>query len=251
MIESRTDQPRTRPVALRKNRVGACPPIASVAILASSGILSNSQARRPGKYSAVHEKVLADLSLLRVQFQHRALQDAVTVDAPGVDRQRPAHFLDCPALVDMSVHGEHRLVLQNGVPYGGAWKLKIVRSMSGTWAATASIFCRRAASGASRNVSHGVGLVQPMETRWNPPGISTALASPKVTHGDDSMTSSISQMSSFPPFRMQGIAPPLSLPSAMSSHRSRERSISMLNRRSTAPSSSLRFWSSSGVTIAG
>src|ERR1022692_1280323 len=109
MIESLTDQPRTRPVALRKNRVGgACPPIASVAILASGVILSNSQARRPGKYSAVHEKVLADLSLLRVQFQHRALQDAVAVNAPGVDRQRPAHFLDRTALAPGTLVGIRR-----------------------------------------------------------------------------------------------------------------------------------------------
>ena len=78
-----------------------------------------------------------------------------------------------------------------------------------------------------------------------------AFPSAKLTHGDDSMTSSIAKKSSLPPFRMQGIAPPLSFPSAMSSHRSRDRSISTLNRRSTAPSSSLRTLSSSGVTIAG
>src|ERR1700722_6350239 len=35
MIESRTDQPRTKPVALRRNSVGVSPPIASVAMLIS------------------------------------------------------------------------------------------------------------------------------------------------------------------------------------------------------------------------
>ena len=65
------------------------------------------------------------------------------------------------------------------------------------------------------------------------------------------MMSSISQMSSFPPLRMQGISPPRSLLSAMSSHISRPLVISWVNRRSTEPSSSLRASSSSVDITAG
>src|SRR5580692_702137 len=90
--------------------------------------------------------------------------------------------------------------------------------MSVAWPATASILAASSGSGASRKVSHGVGLVQPIEMSWKPSRSST-LPSPKLTHGDCSMMSSISQMSSLPPLRMHGIWPPLSLPSAMSSQR--------------------------------
>jgi len=76
--------------------------------------------------------------------------------------------------------------------------------------------------------------------------MSSTLLSAKLTHGDCSMMSSISQMSSFPPLRMHGISPPRSLPSAMSSHRSRPRVISRVNLRSTEPSSSFSASSSSG-----
>ncbi len=65
------------------------------------------------------------------------------------------------------------------------------------------------------------------------------------------MTSSISKMSSFPPLSRHGISPPLSLPSAMSSQRSSEEIISLLKRRSTAPSSLLSSVSSSGGMTAG
>ena len=126
----------------------------------------------------------------------------------------------------------------------------MARSMSGTWLATASILAARSGSGASRNVSHGVGLVQPIEISGKPSRSST-LPSAKLTQGDCSMMSSISQMSSLPPLRMHGISPPRSLPSAMSSHRSRLCVISTVNRRSTAPSSWLRCCSSSGLTMAG
>ena len=77
------------------------------------------------------------------------------------------------------------------------------------------------------------------------------MLSAKLTQGEASMMSSISQMSSFPPFRMQGISPPRSLPSAMSSHRSRPRVISWVNRRSIEPSASLKASSSSGTITAG
>ena len=81
--------------------------------------------------------------------------------------------------------------------------------------------------------------------------MSITLASPKLTFGDCSMMSSISQMSSFPPFRMHGISPPRSLLSAMSSHISRPLVISWVNRRSTEPSSSFRASSSSPDITAG
>src|SRR5215470_3957434 len=51
------------------------------------------------------------------------------------------------------------------VPWGGAWKLKIARPMSGIWLVTASILAARSSSGASRKVFHGVGFVHPIETR--------------------------------------------------------------------------------------
>src|SRR5260370_670749 len=59
--------------------------------------------------------------------------------------------------------------------------------MSGTWVAIASIFAASSFSGASRNVSQGVGLVQPIEIRLNP-SRSSSLPSAKVTHGDDSIS---------------------------------------------------------------
>ena len=51
------------------------------------------------------------------------------------------------------------------VPYGGAWKLNTARLMSGIDETTASILVASTSSGASRNVFHGVGLVQPIEAR--------------------------------------------------------------------------------------
>src|SRR5450755_4118278 len=139
MIESRTDQPRTRPVAFLRNSVGVSP-IDSVAIFTSqlmgcqgpltarlgdppqaetsaapsrqlSSALAASPARsappgppRAGPGLAVHEDVLGDLSLLGVQVDHRALEYPIAVDAAGVDGQRPVHPLDAPALVDVAMH---------------------------------------------------------------------------------------------------------------------------------------------------
>ena len=81
--------------------------------------------------------------------------------------------------------------------------------------------------------------------------MSSTLLSAKLTDGDCSMMSSISQMSSFPPFRMQGISPPRSLLSAMSSQASRPLVISWVNRRSTEPSSAFSESSSSPDITAG
>jgi hypothetical protein len=66
--------------------------------------------------------------------------------------------------------------------------------------------------------------------------MSSTFASAKLAHGDRSMMSSISHTSSLPPLRMHGISPPRSLPSAMSSQRSRPLVISRVNRWSTASS---------------
>ena len=78
------------------------------------------------------------------------------------------------------------------------------------------------------------------------------LPSANVTDGAASRIGSISKMSSLPPLSTQGIAPPRSLPSAMSSHRSSERVISALNRWVIPPSpDELSASSSSLVTIAG
>ena len=110
----------------------------------------------------------------------------------------------------------------------------MVLFMSGTRPAMASILAASSSSGASRWVSHGVGLVQPIETIVNPPR-SMTFPSANVTDGADSRIGSISKMSSLPPLRMHGIAPPRSLPSAMSSQRSSERVISALNRSVIAP----------------
>lgn len=86
---------------------------------------------------------------------------------------------------------------------------------------TASIFAASSSSGASRWVFHGVGLVQPIDT-MDQPSRSRTFPSANVTHGEASRIGSMSKMSSLPPFRMQGMLPPRSLPSAMSSQRSRD-----------------------------
>src|SRR6202041_473445 len=127
MIESRTDQPRTSPVALRRNRVGVSPPIASVAMLISrlgafwggGGAKPIAHALTSRPVSAIYQKVLSDLPLLGVQLEYGTLQDAVAVNTAGIDGQRPAHTFDAAALVDVPVHREHWLVVVNSVAHGG------------------------------------------------------------------------------------------------------------------------------------
>src|SRR6202034_3914637 len=127
MIESRTDQPRTSPVALRRNRVGVSPPIASVAMLISrlgafwggGGAKPIAHALTSRPVSAIYQKVLSDLPLLGVQLEYGTLQDAVAVNTAGIDGQCPAHAFDATALVDVPVHREHWLVVVNRVAYGG------------------------------------------------------------------------------------------------------------------------------------
>src|ERR1017187_10003171 len=121
MIESLTDQPLTRPVALRRNSVGVSPPTAPAAMLASKlGFIRNcywpAPYSRGGLRSAIDQKVFGNFALLRVQFQHSSLQDPVAVNAAGIDGHRPAHPLDATALVNVAVHRQHRLVLQDRVP---------------------------------------------------------------------------------------------------------------------------------------
>src|SRR3984885_571742 len=127
MIESRTDQPRTSPVALRRNSVGVSPPIASVAMLISrlgafwggwrGQPIAQALTSRP--VSAIYQKVLSNLPLLGVQFEHGTLQDAVAVNTAGIDGQCPAHAFDATALMDVPVHREHGLVVVNGVAHSG------------------------------------------------------------------------------------------------------------------------------------
>jgi len=91
-------------------------------------------------------------------------------------------------------------------------KLKIARPMSGIWLTALSIRRARSASDSSRNVSHGSRFgVSP----WRPCKAVEfdGLPSVKVTQGEDSMTLSISNVSSLPPFTKHGISPPRSLES--------------------------------------
>src|SRR5262249_56381677 len=68
--------------------------------------------------SAIHEKILGDLALLRVKLEHGTLQDAITIDAARVHGEGPPHFLYSPALVNVSVHTEHGLMAIDCIPDG-------------------------------------------------------------------------------------------------------------------------------------
>ena len=117
-------------------------------------------------------------------------------------------------------------------PYGGAWKLKIARCGSATWATSPSIRSRSSGSGSSRNVSHGVGLAQPVETSVKPSS-SMVFASPSSRCSARSMIGSISNMSSLAGETMQRMPVPASRSSPSAIQRSTEASISALNRVST------------------
>src|SRR5438046_1973279 len=76
-----------------------------------------SQLVRAGREaSAVHEYVSGDFPFLLVQVEHRTLQYAVGVGAARVHREGPAELLDPLALVDMPVHRQDWLVLEDGFP---------------------------------------------------------------------------------------------------------------------------------------
>src|SRR6516225_9059800 len=69
--------------------------------------------------SAVHHYVPGDLPLLLVQIQHGALQHAVGVGAARVHREGLAELLDPLALVDVPVHRQGWLVLEDGLSHRG------------------------------------------------------------------------------------------------------------------------------------
>src|SRR5215471_14453334 len=125
MSESRTDQPRTRPVAFLRKSAGLSWPTASVAMHTSHVCADQGRRGRTTcvqgvrQYcSTIHEKVFADLALLRVQFEHGALQDAITIDAAGIDGEGPPHLFYPPAFVDVPVHTEHGLIAIDCIPDG-------------------------------------------------------------------------------------------------------------------------------------
>src|SRR5215467_6091294 len=74
--------------------------------------------RAVGQRSTVHEKIFRDLALLRVQFQQRSLQDAITIDAAWINGERSAHFLYTTALVYVAMNREHGLIANDCVPNG-------------------------------------------------------------------------------------------------------------------------------------
>src|SRR3984885_3103694 len=128
MIESRTDQPRTSPVAFLRNSVGVSP-MDSVAMCASAFVpLVRCGLTEVSPHSAwparlrhalsVDEDVFGDFPLLGVQIDDRALEHAVAVPAAGIGPHRPAHALDSAALVNVAVHRKQRLVLLARVPDG-------------------------------------------------------------------------------------------------------------------------------------
>src|ERR1700754_1898523 len=102
MKASRTDQPRTRPVALRTK--SACsPPDATVAI--------RSLLRRC--LTAGQDEAL-DL-LLAIHVDDRSQQLSLLVGAPRVDAQRAAQPVGAARLVDVTVQRQRRLVALDGL----------------------------------------------------------------------------------------------------------------------------------------
>src|SRR5688572_33270455 len=80
----------------------------------------------------------------------------------------PTGLIACPP--ETYVRSSFRAgALSSFDPYGGAWKLKIVVSGSEAAASAVSIRSASCGSSASRNVCHGVGFVQPIETIVNSP----------------------------------------------------------------------------------
>src|SRR5215218_1478495 len=94
---SNLDHPLTRPVALRRNSVGASP-------IAAINTPSGSERRL-----AVHQQVVPDLLLARVDVHDRRLQDALLVGAARVQRQRRPQPHRALALVDVAVQRQQRL----------------------------------------------------------------------------------------------------------------------------------------------
>src|SRR5919204_1766917 len=108
MNASRTDQPRTSPVALRTKtwRSSPSPPAATDAISPSSGCLTARQ----------HEPL--DL-LLAVHLDDGAQQLPLLVRAAGVDAQRLPQPARPARLVDVPVQRERRLVALDRLAHRG------------------------------------------------------------------------------------------------------------------------------------
>src|SRR3954449_11679630 len=109
MNASRTDQPRTRPVALRTKRAcSPCPaPAATVAI--ADYLLEL-------RISAACQNELLDL-LLAVDVDHGTEQLSLLVRAAGVDAQRLPKPRGSARLVDVAVQRQRRLVLFDRLAY--------------------------------------------------------------------------------------------------------------------------------------
>src|SRR5215472_17221006 len=89
--------------------------------------------RAVGQRSTVHEKIFGDLALLRVQFQQRSLQDAITVDASWINGQRPSHLLYTTALVDVPMNRQHGLIANDCISNGlGSDRFHHRAAMDGT-----------------------------------------------------------------------------------------------------------------------
>src|SRR5438046_80422 len=106
---SNFDHPFTSPVALRRNRVGPSP--------VTVAIFTPPQGRN-GR-SAVHQLVVLDLPLLRIDVDDRRLQDALFVGTAGVQRERRPDPCRALALVAVPVQREQRLERLDGVPDRG------------------------------------------------------------------------------------------------------------------------------------
>ena len=126
-----------------------------------------------------------------------------------------------------------------GVSFGGQWKLKTHRPMSGTFATSASMAAAISASLASRGVSHGVYVESPTVIIVWSPSRSTSSPSQATTCSVDkpSITSSTDGSSSFPPVRYRRVPVPTSRSSASAIH-PRSRSVARSwNRPFTASGS--------------
>src|SRR5579884_3703159 len=124
MNASRTDQPRTSPVALRTNI--ACSngaPVCAVPSIAISVIpfLSRfglSAAPDGGALSALAAREYEALDLLlAVEIDHRAEQLTLLIGTARVDAQRPSEAPGGAALMDVAVQRQRRLVALDRVAH--------------------------------------------------------------------------------------------------------------------------------------
>src|SRR5919204_6856047 len=109
MKASRTDHPRTSPVALRTNSDCSPADAATVAI-------DPPPRDRAGLAARQHEFLHL---LLAVHVNHRPEQLALFVGAARVDAQRLAEACCAPRLVDVAVERQRGLVLLDRLPHRG------------------------------------------------------------------------------------------------------------------------------------